>query len=101
MIEKTIEDATKSADKFRLHEAVARVWTLIQYGDGYVNEHKPWESKDEQIIFNLTFLLYAIAGLVEPVIPKASAKIKEAFELKEGKIVNVRKIENLFPRLDK
>ena len=100
-IEETIKDAAESANKFRLHETVARVWALIQYGDGYVNEHKPWESKDEQIIFNLTFLLYAIARLAEPIVPKAGAKIKEAFELKGKKIISVKKIENLFPRLDK
>lgn len=100
-IGEAIKDAAGSANKFKLHETVARIWTLIQYGDGYVNEHKPWESKDKQIIFNLVFLLRAVADLVEPIVPKASAKIKKAFALKKEKIVSAKKIENLFPRLDK
>ena len=100
-IQKAIQDAAESANKFRLHETVARIWALIQYGDGYVNQHKPWESKDGQIIFNLVYLLRAISGLVEPIVPKAATKINEAFKLEKGKIVGVKKIENLFPRLDK
>ena len=100
-INKTVKEAAESANKFRLHETVARVWALIQYGDGYVNEHKPWESKDEQIIFNLVFLLHSIANLVKPIVPKASAKIESAIELEDGKIVSVKKVENLFPRLEK
>jgi len=99
-IEETIKSAAESANKFRLHETVVKVWALIQYGDGYVNEHKPWESRDEQVIFNLVFLLRSIADLVEPVVPKASGKIKQAFTLEKESIVGVRKIENLFPRLD-
>jgi len=100
-VEEAIADVAKSVDKFRLHEAVARIWVLIQYGDGYVNEHKPWESENQQIIFNLVHLLHAVGRLVEPVVPKASAKIGKAFSMEKGRIVNVRKIENLFPRLEK
>ncbi|KKT22056.1 MAG: Methionine-tRNA ligase [Parcubacteria group bacterium GW2011_GWB1_43_8b] len=100
-VNKTVKEAAESANKFRLHETVARVWALIQYGDGYVNEHKPWENKDEQIIFNLVFLLHSIANLVKPIVPKASAKIESAIELEDGKIVSVKKVENLFPRLEK
>lgn len=100
-INNTVKDAAESANKFKLHETVARVWALIQYGDGYVNSHKPWESKDEQIIFNLIFLLHSIASLVKPIVPKASAKIESAIELEDGKIVSVKKVENLFPRLEK
>ena len=92
-------DVAGSVDKFRLHEAVARIWALIQYGDGYVNEHKPWENRDGQIIFNLVHLLYSIANLVEPIVPKASGKIKAAFTLTGDRITSIKKVENLFPRL--
>lgn len=98
-IRETIIEAADKADKFKLHETVARIWALIQYGDIYVNTHKPWESKDEQIIYNLVYLLHALIKLVEPVVPKAANKIKEAFKINDGQIVGIQKVENLFPRL--
>ncbi|MCR4260914.1 MAG: methionine--tRNA ligase, partial [Candidatus Colwellbacteria bacterium] len=68
-IDETIADAAASANRFRLHETVARIWALIQYGDGYVNKNKPWESRDQQVIFNLAYLLLSIADLVSPIVP--------------------------------
>lgn len=96
-IEKEINEATQkaaqAAERFRLHETTAAVWELIRFGDGYINDHKPWETNDKKIVANAVDLLRAIADFVEPVVPEAASKIKEGIEKKE-------KIENLFPRLD-
>ncbi|MDP3953453.1 MAG: methionine--tRNA ligase [bacterium] len=99
-IEETVRQAAVSAERFKLHESVASIWKLISFGDGYVNEHKPWETNNRQTIFNLVVLLDAVANLVEPIVPEAAGKIKAVFTMKKGKIAKVRKVENLFPRLD-
>ncbi|MEX2053986.1 MAG: methionine--tRNA ligase [Candidatus Colwellbacteria bacterium] len=100
-IKDTIEAAAANAERFRLHEVVARIWELISFGDMYVNDNKPWESKDPQVIFNALYLLSNLADLISPIIPKAGATIKEAIAQEGGVIKSVKKIENLFPRLNK
>ncbi|OGY56345.1 MAG: methionine--tRNA ligase [Candidatus Colwellbacteria bacterium RBG_13_48_8] len=103
-IEKEIEKVTamvaEDIKHFRLNEAVARIWALIKFGDNYINTHKPWETKDAQIIFDTLVLLAAVAKLVEPIVPEAAGKIKAAIEGKGDKPVGAKKIANLFPRLD-
>lgn len=102
-VESEIEVVRKTAgehvEAFRLHEAVAKVWDLIHFGDGYIDEKKPWESKDANVIYNLVVLLDNIAFLAAPVIPEAAEKITKAIEWRDGKLI-VQKIEPLFPRLE-
>ena len=99
-VNETITTVTQGIQGFRLHEAVAKIWNLIRFGDGYIDSHKPWETEDKQAIFNVLYLLDAIAGLAEPIMPEASAKIKTAIQNERGKLVGAGKISNLFPRLD-
>ena len=73
---------------------------MIHFGDGYVDEKKPWESKDTQVIFNLVVLLDNIASLVAPVVPTSAAKITEAIRWSSKDTLSVKKIDALFPRLD-
>ena len=99
-----IEIARKNIDEaisqFRIHDAVSLIWGLIHFGDGYVDEKKPWESKDTQVIFNLVVLLDNIALLVAPVVPTSAAKITEAIRWSSKDTLSVKKIDALFPRLD-
>ncbi|MDD5710781.1 MAG: methionine--tRNA ligase [Candidatus Colwellbacteria bacterium] len=92
-ITKTGTTAADAVKNFKLHEAVNSIWSLIQFGDGYINEHKPWETNNKQIIGDLVVLLGAIADLVSPIVPEAAEKIKDGIDKR-------KKIENLFPRLD-
>ncbi|PIR98056.1 MAG: methionine--tRNA ligase [Candidatus Colwellbacteria bacterium CG10_big_fil_rev_8_21_14_0_10_42_22] len=98
-IMEVVQSATKDAERFKLHEVVASIWSLIKFGDGYINEQKPWETKDPQVISNLVYLLDTIAGFTEPIVPEASKKIQEAIIKENGGIIGVEKIQNLFPRL--
>ncbi|MDP2651418.1 MAG: class I tRNA ligase family protein, partial [bacterium] len=99
-ITKTIRDAAENTERFKLHESVGNIWDLIKFGDGYVNQHKPWETSDNQIIFDLVYLLDAIASLVEPIVPEAASKIQNAISKRGDNIVGISKVESLFPRLD-
>ena len=92
-IDEVAKKAVQAAERFRLHEVTASVWELIRLGDGYINDTKPWETGDKQVISNAVNLLRTIADFVEPIVPKAALKIKDGIDSKQ-------KIENLFPRLD-
>jgi len=98
-IENTRKNVEDAVSKFRVHEAVFAAWNLIHFGDGYVDEKKPWESKDTQIIFDLVALLDNIASLVLPVVPEAAEKITNAISWSPKGSLKVKKVEALFPRL--
>jgi len=98
-----IENAKRNSEElisqFKIHEAVAEIWNLIHFGDGYIDEKKPWESKNSETIFNLVVLLDNVALLVSPIVPEAAKKITEAINWKSDNVIAVQKIEQLFPRL--
>jgi len=102
-ISQKIKEAKKETEeyikKFKINEFVGRIWALIQFGDKYIDEKKPWETKDPQVIFDLVVLLDNIALLVYPVVPESSEKITKAITWK-GDSLKVKKIESLFPRLE-
>ena len=43
--------------EFRLHDAVATLWTLISVGDVYVNDKEAWKRTDRNVIYGLVRLL--------------------------------------------
>jgi len=92
----------RNIEAFKLHEAVAALWQLIQFGDGYVNEKKPWAISDAaekaEAVFNLVVLLDNIAALLVPFLPGTAQKITSCLRW-EGDRLHVTKGENLFPRL--
>jgi len=84
---------------FKLHEAVAATWKLIGYGDGYINRHEIWHTKEKKKLFNLIVLLDNIAALVYPVMPLTSEKITKSIKWTSARTIKVKKIKPLFPRL--
>ncbi len=98
VIENAKEEFGKELSSFRIHEATAKVWRLISYGDGYVNENKPWETNDPQAIFNLVVILDNVASLIQPIMPGTSEKITKAIKW-DGDTLTINKIDSLFPRL--
>lgn len=86
----------------KLHEALASVWSLIAVADKYINEKKPWEIKDSEvlrrILANAGYLLGVVLNLVEPFLPETGEKIRKQIWFSDSSI-NFKKGENLFPRL--
>ena len=95
---------SQKIEEFKLNEALELIWKLIHFGDQYVNEKKPWEKKisDEErsSIFNLVVILDNVAALLLPFLPGTSEKITISIKSEKG-ILTVKKIQNLFPRLEK
>ena len=100
--------------EFKLHEALADIFSLISFANVYTNTNKPWEkAKTEPAVFlanitNLTRLILQAAWQLKPFIPQTSEKILTAFgaekishseELNDAHLI-VKKGEVLFPRLN-
>ena len=107
-IEQKIKTIQKNVDRhlgeFRFNNALSEIWSLISLGDQYINGQKPWdesesEVKREKALFNLLMILNAVAVLLAPFLPETSKKITSSISLK-GKMAKIKKISNLFPRLE-
>ncbi len=108
-------------NEFKLHEALADVWQLLAFANGYIDEHKPWAeahgdvsagalAKEDHLLTTLTSttaLIITAAQLLEPFMPETSAKILEVFganrttQLTNGLKLSITSATPLFPRIDK
>ncbi|QBE49658.1 methionine--tRNA ligase [Leucobacter triazinivorans] len=75
--------ADERIEAFAIHEAIAAVWELVDALNGYITEQEPWAlAKDPAQRERLATVLYtvseglrALAVLLAPVIPQATAKL--------------------------
>ena len=81
-------------DKYCVKEAADYVWSKIGELDKEIQEKKPWESKDKEVISGLVAKLYSIARMLNPFMFETSTKIKELIK------ANKKPLEPLFLRKD-
>lgn len=85
--EKRVTDAANAAiDRFAINEALAVIWELVDELNGYITEQQPWalaKSPDtrerlETVLATTVHGLGTLAVLLNPVLPKATARLWEA-----------------------
>ena len=86
-IQRVVADAASGADaameRFRIDEAIDRIWTIVDELNGYITINEPWAlAKDEAKRERLQTVLYTVAEglraltvLLSPVMPEATAKL--------------------------
>jgi methionyl-tRNA synthetase len=86
-VQKTVADAATAADaaieRFRIDEAIAAIWTIVDALNLYITENEPWAlAKDDSQRDRLETVLYtaaeglrALAVLLSPVTPVATEKL--------------------------
>jgi methionyl-tRNA synthetase len=121
------DTADASIQKLAIHEAVAAIWTIVDELNGYITLQEPWvlAKKDETrerlgtVLYTAIDGLRALAVLLSPVIPEATAKLWGALgahaglgELTDQVIVDaghwgqlpvgsrLGSLEALFPRIE-
>ncbi len=72
---KTREECKRLLDEFKFNEALRVIWDLAGFCDKYVDQEKPWESKDPAVIYNLLVCISHISQLLEPFLPETSEKM--------------------------
>lgn len=80
-------------ENFDLKKAADYVWNKISELDKEIQDKKPWETKDKEVIAELVQKLYVIARMLNPIMPETNEKLKKF--IRENK-----KPGNLFPRLN-
>jgi methionyl-tRNA synthetase len=114
-------EADAAIERLAVHEAIARIWELVDELNGYITAQEPWAlAKDPANAERLATVLHTavrglgtLAVLLSPVVPEASAKlwtalsgagavqdqpIREAFAWAGGP--TVQPLEALFPRIE-
>lgn len=91
MINKTEQTYHQSLSEFKFHTALISIWSLIGFCDRYIEKERPWESRDQIVIYNLFFALSNIAKMLKPFLPDTSEQILEQLKIKKSKA--------LFPRI--
>ena len=65
--------------EFKLHEALAKIFDLFTFANGYINEKAPWKEKDQEkidtAIMNALYLIQRGAELLKPFLPETAEKI--------------------------
>jgi methionyl-tRNA synthetase len=84
----------KLMDNFELDKALSEIFAFIDVCNEYVQEKKPWESKDKRVLFELKEAILKISELLWPFIPETSEKIKTTFSAKK-----IKKPEILFKKI--
>jgi methionyl-tRNA synthetase len=122
--QEAVAGANSAIDKVAIHEAIAKVWTLVDELNNYITVQAPWVlAKDEADRERLATVLYTtveglrlLAVLLSPVTPKATQKLWSAIgtslgELSEQRIqqgewgvlpagTKLGELEVLFPRVE-
>jgi len=62
---------------------LAIVWSLISFCDKFLQEKKPWETKEKKVVSDLITALAEIAKLIEPFLPETSEKILKQIKNKK------------------
>lgn len=104
------EDVEKLIEKFEIDKALNLIFSLIDTQNEYVQEKKPWETKDKKVLYELANAIKKISILLYSFIPETCEKIakkfggweftKEEFEKDLDEKVKIEKGENLFVRIE-
>ena len=114
LIEKAYAEIGNAIEKLEFKEATSKAINLIEEGNKYYDERKPWIQFKEDIdafndtIYTCANLIANIANIMEPFMPESSEKIRKILniekatwnkvEVKPG--IKLEDIEVLFTRFD-
>lgn len=114
-IEETYSKVGNLIEKLEFREAIKTIMDLVELGNKFYDENKPWITKKEDInsfnntIYTCAVVIANLSNLFEPVMPTACKKIREYMKIEspEWNFISIKpglKLENiqpLFSRIDK
>lgn len=112
MVLDTYENASKSIEKLEFKNAIECIMRLVEFGNKYYDDTKPWvlkkenEEEFEKVIYNCTYIIANLANLFEPIMPNTSKKIGEYLGIDiskwgESTLENEIELENMSPLFER
>ncbi len=102
-LEKTTNNLIKKLDlkkiekhfnNFEIDKALNEIFAFIDICNEYIQDKKPWETKNTKVLNELVESIREIARLLSPFIPESAEKISKIF-----KSNNIKKSEVLFEKI--
>ena len=90
-----LKEIDKLIENYELDKALNEIFAFIDVCNEYVQNKKPWETKDQNVLYELKECILKIAELLWPFIPESSEKITKQFSAK-----NIKKGEILFKKIE-
>ncbi len=97
LIEQTYQEVGEYIEKAEFKKATLAIMNLVEKGNKYYDDRKPWEQKKSNIeefnntIYTCINLIANISNLYEPFMPNSSEKVREYLGIKETtwKVVSI------------
>ena len=113
-IDETYKEVSEYIESLEFKKACSKIIELIEMGNKYYDERKPWIQKRENIeefnntIYTCTNIIANLSNLIEPIMPQTSKRIREYLKIerplwKQIQIkekISLGNIEILFERID-
>jgi methionyl-tRNA synthetase len=104
---KTLKAVETHLENLAFDKALNEIFAFIDKSNEYIQEKKPWETKDKKVLYDTANAIKDIAILLSPFIPETSNKIAKTFnftisldDLKEPlKITKISKSDILFKKI--
>ena len=112
-ISQTYIDVSNSIESLEFRKAVEQIIELVEYGNKYYDDKKPWILYKEDInefnnvMYNCANIIANLANLFEPIMPDTSSKIKKYLNIDISKwekiiikeTIELKDINPLFERI--
>ena len=103
-LQKSIE---KHFENYELDKALNEIFSFIDKCNEFIQDKKPWETKDKKILYELSNAIKDFTILLFPFIPETCEKISKTFNFdislkflnKELKVSKIKKSEILFKKI--
>jgi len=90
-----LKQIEKYFDEYKVDRALDEIFAFIDICNEYVQEKKPWETKDKKVLGELVEAIREIARLLSPFIPESAEKIAKIFRSNK-----IKKAPVLFEKLE-
>lgn len=102
-----LKEIEKNFENYEIDKALNLIFEFIDSCNLYVQERKPWETKDKKVLYELADSIKTIGILLWPFIPSTSEKIASQFGFeinykeieKPIKVKKIKKSEILFKKI--
>ena len=113
-IKETYEKVSEYIEKLEFKKACNKIIELIEIGNKYYDERKPWIQNKENIeefnntIYTCTNIIANLSNLLEPIMPQTSEILRKYLKIEKKswqqiqikEVISLKKIEVLFEKID-
>ncbi len=106
---KTLGNVEKHLEKLEMDKALNEIFAFVDHCNEYIQEKKPWETKDKKVLYKLANGIKDITILLSPFIPETCEKVSKHFGFdlslenikKDLEVKEIKRSEVLFRKIEK